>query len=115
MSDTFTHPFAPSSNNFSNGTAEVSSESPFVGFRVARLTAASQCGDVDANGSVNVSDVVFLINFVFGTGPAPSPMSVGDVDCNGSVNVSDVVYLINFVFGSGFDPCDPDGDGVPDC
>jgi hypothetical protein len=64
---------------------------------------------------VNVSDVVLLINFVFGDGPAPEPEPAGDVDCNGTVNVSDVVYLINFVFGTGDDPCDTDGDGVPDC
>jgi hypothetical protein len=73
------------------------------------------CGDADRNQVVNVSDVVLLINFVFGDGPAPEPEPAGDVDCNGTVNVSDVVYLINFVFGTGDDPCDTDGDGVPDC
>jgi hypothetical protein len=73
------------------------------------------CGDADANGVVNVSDIVWMINFVFGDGPEPSPLQAGDVDCNGSVNVSDIVYLINFVFGTGQDPCDPDNDGVPDC
>jgi hypothetical protein len=73
------------------------------------------CGDADANGVVNVSDIVWMINFVFGDGPEPSPLQAGDVDCNGSVNVSDVVFLINFVFGTGYDPCDTDGDGVPDC
>jgi hypothetical protein len=63
------------------------------------------CGDVDVNGTVNVSDVVYLISFVFGTGGPPRPLAAGDVDCNGSVNVSDVVYLIEFVFGDGPEPC----------
>jgi hypothetical protein len=31
------------------------------------------------------------------------------------VNVSDAVYLIAYVFGGGPGPCDPDGNGVPDC
>jgi hypothetical protein len=73
------------------------------------------CGDADGNDVVNVSDIVWMINFVFGEGPAPDPEQAGDVDCNGSVNVSDIVYLINFVFGEGFPPCDADGDGTPDC
>jgi hypothetical protein len=63
------------------------------------------CGDCDGNGFVNVSDVVYLIAYVFGTGPAPDPMERGDVDCNGYINVSDIVYLINYVFGTGPEPC----------
>ena len=39
----------------------------------------------------------------------------GDVTCDGNVNVSDAVHIINYVFIGGFDPCDTDGDGVPDC
>jgi glucose/arabinose dehydrogenase len=63
------------------------------------------CGDADANDVVNVSDVVYLIQFVFGDGDPPIPLAAGDVDCNGSVNVSDIVYLIDFVFADGADPC----------
>jgi hypothetical protein len=69
------------------------------------ISIEAVCGDVTTDGNVNVSDVVFLIAFVFGDGSAPEPISIGDVDCNGSVNVSDVVYLINFVFGDGPEPC----------
>jgi hypothetical protein len=73
------------------------------------------CCDADDNETVNVSDVVLLINFVFGDGPEPIPLESGDVDCNETVNVSDIVFLIAFVFGDGYDPCDPDGNGEPDC
>jgi hypothetical protein len=39
-------------------------------------------GDVDCNGSVNVSDLVFLINFVFGAGTTPcDPDGDGQSDC----------------------------------
>jgi aminopeptidase YwaD len=64
------------------------------------------CGDVDNNGSVNVSDVVALISYVFGDGVAPDPIEAGDVDCNESINVSDIVYLIDFVFAEGPRPCE---------
>jgi hypothetical protein len=63
------------------------------------------CGDVDGNELVNVSDIVSLIAFVFGTGSPPDPLEAGDVTCEGTVNVTDIVYLISFVFGDGPEPC----------
>jgi hypothetical protein len=56
-------------------------------------------GDVNADGSVNVADVFYLINYLFAGGPAP--LCSSDVDGNGSVNVADVFYLINYLFASG--------------
>jgi M6 family metalloprotease-like protein len=62
-------------------------------------------GDVNSDGSINVADVVFLINYIFMGGAAPQPVSLGDADCSGSINIADVVYLINFVFSGGPAPC----------
>jgi len=62
-------------------------------------------GDVNADSSVNVSDVVYLINYLFIGGPPPDPMAAGDVNCDGTINVSDVVYLINYLFIGGPPPC----------
>jgi hypothetical protein len=63
------------------------------------------CGDVNDDQVINVSDIVYMVVFVFGDGPPPDPVEKGDVDCDGNVNVADVVYLINYVFGSGPPPC----------
>ncbi len=73
------------------------------------------CGDVNFDYVVNVSDAVWIINYVFAGGPPPNPMDSGDVNCGGSVNVSDAVWIINYVFVNGFTPCDIDGDDVEDC
>ena len=73
------------------------------------------CGDVNSDLSVNVSDAVFIINYVFIGGAAPDPIFVGDTNCDGAVNVSDGVYIINYVFIGGYAPCDPNGNGLPDC
>lgn len=73
------------------------------------------CGDANSDDQVNVSDAVFLVNYVFTGGFAPDPMEAGDVNCDGACNVSDAVGIINFVFTGGNIPCDTDGDGVPDC
>ena len=73
------------------------------------------CGDANADGSVNVSDAVQIINFVFMGGDPPDPLESGDANCDLTVNVSDAVYIINFVFTGGNSPCDPDGDSQPNC
>ena len=73
------------------------------------------CGDADRSGDVDIDDAVYLINYIFGGGPPPIPIESGDTDCSGDTDIDDVVYLINFIFGGGYAPCDPDGDGEPDC
>ena len=62
-------------------------------------------GDVDFSGGVTVSDVVYLINYIFAGGPYPSPWATGvHIDSSPAVNVSDVVYLINYIFAGGPPP-----------
>jgi hypothetical protein len=73
------------------------------------------CGDANGDQAVNISDAVFIINYVFTGGFAPDPYSTGDCNCDTSVNVSDAVYIINYVFVGGNVPCDTDNDGDPDC
>jgi hypothetical protein len=82
-------------------------EAGIDGFNVSRIECEDDfiCGDADANGLVNVSDVVALLQFVFGDGEPPQPWAAGDVDCSGNVNVTDIVYLIAFIFGDGPEPC----------
>ncbi|MCC6964050.1 MAG: hypothetical protein IT585_12415 [candidate division Zixibacteria bacterium] len=64
-----------------------------------------RCGDADGSGSVSISDAVYLINYIFGGGPAPSPLLAGDADCSNAVSISDAVYLINYIFAGGPQPC----------
>jgi hypothetical protein len=57
-------------------------------------------GDVNGDWGINITDVVYLINYLFliPPGPAPEPLETGDVNCDGVINVQDVVYLINYLF-----------------
>jgi len=73
------------------------------------------CGDANADGIVNVSDAVWIINYVFVGGDPPLPLEAGDANCDDICNVSDAVWIINYVFVGGNEPCDTDGDGLPDC
>jgi gingipain R len=77
--------------------------------------SAFTCGDVDGSGDVDIDDAVYLIQYIFSGGPPPGPLESGDADCSGDVDIDDVVYLIQYIFSGGNDPCDPDGDEMPDC
>ncbi len=65
------------------------------------------CGDANSDGSVNVADAVFLVNFIFKEGDAPDPIEAGDANGDGQTNVGDAVYLINYVFKGGPPPVCP--------
>ncbi len=64
-----------------------------------------QVGDVTGDGSIDVGDVIFLVNYLYRDGSAPYPLMTGDLDCNGEVNIGDVVYLINYLYKGGPPPC----------
>ena len=70
-----------------------------------RVVAAMR-GDANNDGSIDVSDVVYLITYIFSGGPAPATIRNGnadgsDADGPNAVDVSDVVYLIAYIFSGG--------------
>jgi hypothetical protein len=68
------------------------------------VTGIFYSGDLNGDGAVNIGDVIFLINYLYTSGPAPEPFKLGDVNCNNEVNVADVVFLINYLFKNGPPP-----------
>ncbi|MGB7062028.1 MAG: S8 family serine peptidase [Candidatus Zixiibacteriota bacterium] len=80
------------------------------GWGVPDILAAIQysfylTGDVTGDEKINVSDVVFLVNYLYKEGPAPSPLLLGDVNCDDDINVGDVIYLVNYLYQGGTEPC----------
>ncbi len=63
------------------------------------------CGDANSDGTVNISDAVYLIAYIFAGGSAPDPLLAGDANCDSTVNISDAVYLIAYIFAGGAAPC----------
>jgi hypothetical protein len=60
------------------------------------------CGDANKDGVVDVGDVVYLINYLYRSGPLPMPiLHAGDANCDQVVDVGDVVYVINYLFKGG--------------
>jgi photosystem II stability/assembly factor-like uncharacterized protein len=55
-------------------------------------------GDANGDGMIAPGDVVYLLNYLYRTGPVPEPLQAGDANCNGVVDAGDVVYLISYLF-----------------
>lgn len=67
-------------------------------------TLLMSAGDVNCSGIVNVSDAIYLIAYIFGTGSPPYDLNSADVNQECIVNISDAVYLIRYIFGQGTAP-----------
>ena len=62
-------------------------------------------GDANGDATVDISDAVYLISYIFSGGSAPSPLLAGDANCDSTVDISDAVYLISYIFSGGAAPC----------
>jgi len=70
---------------------------------VSKECVSWKCGDVDLNEDINVADLVFLVDYIFKCGPAPTIYESGNVDGIGQINVADLTYFVNFLFKGGSD------------
>lgn len=61
-------------------------------------------GDANRDGMANVTDAIYIINFIFQDGEPPHPYEAGDASCDGLVNITDAVYLVQYVFNQGPEP-----------
>jgi hypothetical protein len=98
-----------------NGTMGQTAAGPAAspGFRMnagfwQAFGCCNKAGDANNDGSVNVGDAVYMINYVFKSGPPPPCLQEGNANGDGSLNVGDAVFLINYVFKAGPTPvCGP--------
>jgi len=62
--------------------------------------SAPAVGDANADGIIDLGDAIYVLNYLYRHGPAPS-LAVADANCDGVVNIGDVVYLLNYLFKGG--------------
>jgi hypothetical protein len=66
------------------------------------------CGDVNGDFTINLGDVVYLITYLYKSGPAPKcPTLRADGNSSGVVELGDVVQLISYLYKSGALPLCP--------
>ncbi|MCB2230942.1 M4 family metallopeptidase [bacterium] len=60
------------------------------------------CGDVNNNQEgPDLSDLIYLVNYLFSGGPAPAFMGAADATGEGDVDLSDLIALVNYLFSGG--------------
>ena len=67
-------------------------------------------GDTNSDGDVNITDGVFVLNFLFLGGATPPCREASDANADGDVNITDGVFLLNFLFLGGPEPSAPFGE-----
>jgi hypothetical protein len=71
------------------------------------ITAGSCCigmrGNIDASSdeSVDISDLIYLVEYSFSDGTEPPCLEEADVNGDGAVDIADVIYMVDFSFGDG--------------
>jgi hypothetical protein len=59
-------------------------------------------GDVNFDGSVNINDIVIMVNFVLGGTPTDEQFITGDMNQDGILNIVDIILIVNEVLGTTF-------------
>lgn len=74
-------------------------------------------GDADFDGGRNITDAIYILNFLFQGGPAPPCRDLADVNNDGAasgtdnIDISDAVFLLGFLFLGG--PAPDPAEGCP--
>lgn len=61
-------------------------------------------GDPNADGCIEMGDILFLSSYLFKNGPRPFPYSLGEVNADGVIDMGDILYLISYLYKGGSPP-----------
>jgi len=64
-------------------------------------------GDVNDDQSINLSDAVAILTYLFAGGVTPMPLERADIDADGTVAIGDVIQLLGYLFLGGPPPAPP--------
>jgi len=58
-------------------------------------------GDPNGDGQTNLSDVIYIANYLLKGGNPPDPLNSGDPNGDCMINIGDVIYLANYLLKGG--------------
>ena len=65
--------------------------------------------DHDPEESINISDLVFLVDYMFNSGPVPYCDEEIDVNASSDIDIADLIYMVSYMFD------DPSGPAPVSC
>ncbi|HKZ22703.1 MAG TPA: serine hydrolase [candidate division Zixibacteria bacterium] len=75
---------------------------------IVRNEIDAKDGDLNGDTQINLTDIIYLVNYIFKGGPAPVPERCkGDVNNDQKINLTDIIYLVNYIFKGGPAPNPP--------
>jgi hypothetical protein len=71
--------------------------------------------DPNNDGAANITDGIYILNYLFLGGPKPTCLESADPNDDGNINITDGIYVLNYLFLGGPQPVDPGppGKAVP--
>ena len=61
-------------------------------------------GDANDDSNLDISDLVFMVNYLFGGGPVPPCREQADITQDCELNIEDISIIVFYMFGGGFMP-----------
>ncbi len=58
-------------------------------------------GDANIDGTIDITDAIYIINYIFKGGPAPDQLAFADCNADCQVDITDAVFLIQYIFQGG--------------
>ena len=96
-------PMVANSNQANSDTDQVGNVCDICPNHYNPLQQPIKAGDANGSGgTANLTDIVYVVNYVFNSGPTPNPNCRGDANgSGGNPNLTDIIFLVNYVFNSG--------------
>jgi hypothetical protein len=120
--------FQQGTSDFRIGTADGSRicadrvDVVFTGGEVEPQKPVFHRGDANGDGQINITDGIFILNFLFLGGPSSTCLEASNPNDDATINITDGIYVLNFLFLGGpapalpgpvDSPCGPDPDLSP--
>jgi hypothetical protein len=59
-----------------------------------------KCGDINCTSVMDISDLTYFVDYMFGGGPAPRYWQAADCDADGQITISDITCIVCYLFQS---------------
>jgi hypothetical protein len=64
-------------------------------------------GDSNADGTLNITDGIYVLNYLFLGGPEPPCQESANANDDATLNITDGIYILNYLFLGGPQPASP--------